>query len=284
MSTVVQPMHAVLYGVVQGLTEYLPVSSTAHLRLVQAWIDPGLDTAAGQAGFTAFTAVIQLGTMIAVVLYFWREIVQVAVAWVRGLRDTSIRGSLEYRLGWYLILATLPVGLLGLIFSHQIETGARNLWVIGVALIAMALALAAAERLGSRRREEEDINTTDATVVGLAQSLALVPGVSRSGATITAGLFRGLERVAAARFSFLLSIPAVVAAGMFEARKIGGPQAPGMGVTILATIISFGVGLASIAWLLRYVSRHSTMIFVWYRIGLGVLVLTLLGTGVASPR
>jgi undecaprenyl-diphosphatase len=278
MSAQINSVQAVLYGLVQGLTEFLPVSSTGHLRLVQAWLNPNVD----QAGFTAFTAVIQLGTMAAVVLYFWRELVHVAVAWLRGMVDRSVRESLEYRMGWYLILATLPVGIFGLIFSHQIETGARNLWVLAIALIVMALVLLVAERTGKRDRTEEDLNTRDAAVVGTAQALALIPGVSRSGSTITAGLFRGLDRVTAARFSFLLSVPAVVASGLFEARKIGDSAAPGMGVTVLATLISFVVGLASIAWLLRYVARHSTFIFIGYRIALGVILLALLSVGTIS--
>lgn len=199
------PLQAAAYGVVQGLTEFLPISSTGHLRIVQAWLNPHID----QAGFTAFTAVIQLGTMAAVVLYFWRELLHVAVAWLRGVfsyvrGDGSERESLEYRMGWYLLLATIPVGVFGLIFSNQIETGARNLWIIASALIAMAIVLFFAERTGKRDRTEDDLNTRDAVVVGAAQSLALIPGVSRSGATITAGLFRGLDRVTAARFSFLL--------------------------------------------------------------------------------
>jgi undecaprenyl-diphosphatase len=271
----ISPGQAVVYGVVQGLTEFLPISSTAHLRIVPAflkWDDPG----------TAFTAVIQLGTMAAVVLYFWRELLQVTVAWMRGLVDKSGRGSLEYRMGWYLILATIPVGVFGLVFRHQIETGARNLWLIATALIVMAIILWFAERRGLRNRDEEDITTQDAVVVGAAQALALVPGVSRSGATITAGLFQGLDRVSAARFSFLLSVPAVVASGLFEARKIGGAGAPGMGVTVVATLISFAVGLASIAWLIRYVSKHSTFIFIGYRIVLGVVLLGLLAGGAIS--
>jgi undecaprenyl-diphosphatase len=273
--TDISPVQAVVYGVVQGLTEFLPISSTAHLRIVPAllkWNDPG----------AAFTAVIQLGTVAAVVLYFWRELLQVSVAWLRGLLDKSGRDSLEYRMGWYLILATIPVGVFGLIFSKQIETGARNLWLIAIALIVMALVLLIAELKGARNRGEEDITTRDAVVVGAAQALALIPGVSRSGATISAGLFRGLDRVAAARFSFLLSIPAVVASGLFEVRKIGGAGAPGMGVTVAATVISFGVGLASIAWLIRYISKHSTLIFVGYRIALGVLLLGLLAGGAIS--
>ena len=278
MSAQVNAVQAVLYGVVQGLTEFLPVSSTGHLRLVQAWLNPNVN----QAGFTAFTAVIQLGTTLAVVLYFWRELLHIAVAWLRGLVDRSVRDSLEYRMGWYLILATIPVGVFGLIFSHQIETGARNLWVLAIALIVMALILLLAERIGKRTRNEEEINSRDAVVVGAAQALALIPGVSRSGSTISGGLFRGLDRLTAARFSFLLAIPAIVASGLFEARKIGEPSAPGVGVTLVATVIAFGVGLASIAWLLRWVGRHSTLIFVWYRIALGALVIILLATGTAS--
>jgi len=278
VSAGVSPLQAALYGVVQGLTEFLPISSTAHLRILQAWMNPGVN----QAGFTAFTAVIQLGTMVAVVLFFWRELLHVAVAWCRGLVDRTVRGTLEYRMGWYLILATIPVGVLGLIFKNQITSGARNLWVIASALIALALVLGVAERSGRQTRTEEDITTRDALVVGAAQSLALVPGVSRSGATITAGLFRGLDRVTAARFSFLLSVPAVVASGLFEAKDIGEKGAPGMGVTIVATVISFAVGLASIAWLLRYVSRHSTFVFIGYRIALGVLLLGLLAGGALS--
>jgi undecaprenyl-diphosphatase len=272
------PIQAVVYGVVQGLTEFLPVSSTAHLRIAQAWLNPHLK----QDGFTAFTAVIQLGTMVAVLLYFWRELLHVAVAWLRGLFDADVRHTLEYKMGWYLILATVPVGVFGLIFSHQIETGARNLWVIAVALIAMALVLAAAERFGRRNRTEEEINTRDAIIIGAAQSLALIPGVSRSGATITAGLFRGLDRVTAARFSFLLSVPAVVLSGLFEARKIGGSEAPGMGITVVATVISFIVGLASIAWLINFVSRHSTFVFIAYRIIAGVALIGLLTGGALS--
>jgi undecaprenyl-diphosphatase len=278
MSATITSLQAAAYGLVQGLTEFLPISSTAHLRLLQAWLNPHVD----QQGFTAFTAVIQLGTMLAVVLFFWRELVHVAVAWLRGLVDRSVRGSLEYRMGWYLILATLPIGIFGLIFHGVIESGARNLWVLATALVVMALALLAAERIGSKDRTEEEITTRDAVVIGAAQTLALIPGVSRSGSTITAGLFQGLDRVTAARFSFLLSVPAVVASGLFEARKIGGSTAPGMGVTVLATLIAFVVGLASIAWLLRFVARHSTLVFIGYRVVLGLVLLGLLAAGTIS--
>jgi undecaprenyl-diphosphatase len=275
-------LQAIVLGIVQGLTEFLPISSTAHLRIAPAlfgWTfdynpahphDPG----------AAFTAVIQLGTTLAIVIYFWRELLHVIVAWFRGLYDKSVRHTLEYKLGWYLIFATLPIAVFGLIFSHQIETSARNLWVIAFAMIALAVALAGAEKVGKRDREEEQISTTDAIVVGTAQTLALIPGASRSGVTITAGMFRGLTREAAARFSFLLSIPAVVLSGLFEARKVGEKTGPGLGLTGLATVFAFIVGLASIHWLLKWLTNHSTFIFIYYRVAVGVLLIVLLSTGV----
>jgi undecaprenyl-diphosphatase len=273
-------LQAIILGIVQGLTEFLPISSTAHIRIVPALLgwhfyggttnDPG----------APFTAVVQLGTTVAVVLYFWRELLHVTVAWFRGLYDRSVRGTLEYKLGWYLILATIPVGAFGLIFSDQIETGARNLWLIASTLIALACLLYAAERAGRRDREEEQINTTDALAVGAAQALALIPGASRSGTTITAGLFRGLTREAAARFSFLLSIPAVVLSGAYEAINPGKGHSPGVGLTGVAVVFAFIVGLASIHWLLRWLTNHSTYVFIYYRLALGVLVLVLLSTGV----
>ena len=274
--------HAVVYGAVQGLTEFLPVSSTGHLRLVQALLDPRYSDKQNQAGFTAFTAVIQLGTTLAVVLYFWRELLHISVAWARGLVDKSVRDSLECRMGWYLIAATIPVGVIGLALSSQIETGARNLWFIAIALIALAALLALAERVGSRKRSEEDLNTRDAVVVGVAQAVSLIPGSSRSGVTITAGLFRGLDRETAARFSFLLSIPAVVLSALWEARKIGGSGAPGVGITGVSLIIAFVVGLASIAWLMRFLGKHSTWVFIIYRVLLGTLLVGLLSSGALS--
>jgi len=272
-------LQSIILGIVQGLTEFLPISSTAHLRIVPALFgwhfyggktnDPG----------APFTAVVQLGTTLAIVLYFWRELLQVSLAWLRGLFDRSVRGSLEYKLGWYLILATIPVGVFGLIFSDQIETGARNLWLIASTLIALALVLGVAERVGRREREEEEIDTRDAIAVGTAQALALIPGASRSGTTITAGLFRGMTREAAARFSFLLSIPAVVLSGTYEAVNPGKGHSAGAGITGLAVVFAFVVGLASIHWLMKWLTNHSTYIFIYYRIALGVLLIVLLSTG-----
>jgi undecaprenyl-diphosphatase len=273
-------LQAIVLGIVQGLTEFLPISSTAHLRIVPALFGWHFYGGSTNDPGAPFTAVVQLGTTVAIVVYFWRELFQVTVAWFKGLWDKSVRGSLEYKLGWYLILATVPVGVFGLVFSDQIQTGARNLWLIAVTLIALAIVLAAAEKVGKKTREEEQINTVDAIVVGSAQALALIPGASRSGTTITAGLFRGLTREAAARFSFLLSIPAVVLSGGYEALNPGKGKTPGVGLTGVAVVFAFVVGLASIAWLMRWLTSHSTFIFIWYRIALGVLLIVLLSTGV----
>ncbi len=262
---------AIVLGIVQGLTEFLPISSTAHLRIIPAffgWEDPG----------AAFTAVIQLGTMAAVVLHFWNDLWSIASAWLASLRDKSRRGELNARLGWYIGLGTIPIVIVGYLLRDQIETGGRNLALIGVALIVGGLGLWLAEIVGKRRRALAEINATDAAVIGVAQTLALIPGFSRSGSTIGAGLFVNFDRVSAARYSFLLSVPAVVLSGLFEARKIGDPGGAGVGPTIIATVLAFVVGYWSISFLLRYLSRQSLAIFIVYRIVLGAVVLVLFAT------
>src|SRR4051794_1478214 len=263
---------AIVLGIVQGLTEFLPVSSTGHLRIVPAfagWDDPG----------AAFTAVTQLGTMAAVLLYFRADLWRISVSWLRGLRDPDERRTLESRLGWYIVLGTIPIAVLGLAFNDQIERGARNLYLIGTALIVLGLVLLAAERIARRDRGIEDLGPGDAAVIGVAQAAALVPGVSLSGATITAGLSLGLDRPAAARYSFLLSVPAVVLSGLFELRHIGEGRGAGPGATALAVLIAFVVGYASIAVLLRWLATHSTLVFVVYRVALGTLVIALTAAG-----
>jgi undecaprenyl-diphosphatase len=267
-------LQAIVLGIVQGLTEFLPVSSSGHLRIVPAflgWDDPG----------AAFTAVIQLGTMAAVVLYFRADLWRIARAWLASLRDPGRRGDLDARIGWYLILATIPISVFGLAFKDQIENGARDLYVIGTTLIVLGLLLLLAEKVSRRERAMETITRRDAIVVGFAQALALIPGVSRSGATITAGLFLGFDRVAAARFSFLLSIPAVVLSGLFELRGVvDGSAEGGVGIapTAVATLLAFVTGYASIALLLRFLTTHTTGVFVAYRVVLGAAVLVLAGT------
>jgi undecaprenyl-diphosphatase len=266
---------AIVLGITQGLTEFLPISSTAHLRIVPAfagWEDPG----------AAFTAVTQLGTMTAVLLYFRADLVRIARAWLRSLRDPAARGELDARMGWYIIIGTIPIGIFGLAFKDQIENGARDLYLISIALIALGFVLLAAERVGRKERRIEDITRRDGIAVGFAQALALIPGVSRSGATISAGLFLGFDRTSAARFSFLLSIPAVVLSGLLEFASIlngSDGQHAGLGALAVATFLAFVVGYASIAFLLRYLSDHSTIVFVVYRVALGSLVLLLVSTG-----
>jgi undecaprenyl-diphosphatase len=271
----VDTLQAIVLGFVQGITEFLPVSSTAHLRIVPAfvgWEDPG----------AAFTAVIQLGTMAAILVYFRADIARILVAWTRGLRNPEIRQTLDSRLGWYVLVGTIPIGILGLAFRHQIEDGARNLELIGSALIALGLVLLYAEHVSTRSRGVESLTMRDGVLIGLAQACALIPGVSRSGATITGGLLLGLDRTAAARYSFLLSIPAVVLSGLLELRHATEGNGPGAGATIIATLVSFVVGYASIAGLLKFLTTHSTRVFVLYRVVVGTLVLALAATGTIS--
>jgi undecaprenyl-diphosphatase len=263
-------------GVVQGLTEFLPISSTAHLRIVPAflgWEDPG----------AAFTAVTQLGTMLAVLLFFRTELRALTLAWFRTVTQRRRPRDQDERLAWYIVIGTIPIGVAGLALNHTIENGARNLALIGTALIALGLLLLLAERVGTRERGVESITFRDAMIIGVAQAAALIPGVSRSGATITGGLFIGLDRTAAARFSFLLSVPAVVLSGLFELGKIssgeGHHTAAGLA---LATLLAFVVGYAAIGFLLRFLTSHSTGIFVFYRVAVGVIVLALLAAGVIS--
>jgi undecaprenyl-diphosphatase len=268
-------LEAIVLGIVQGLTEFLPISSTGHLRIVPAfmgWEDPG----------AAFTAVTQLGTMAAVLLYFRDDLIRIARAWLRSLRDRPLRRELDARLGWYIVLGTIPIGIFGVLFKDQIETGARDLYLIGVALIVLGLVLLVAEKVGTRERSIEQIRTKDGFAIGLAQALALIPGVSRSGATITAGLFMGLDRPAAARFSFLLSVPAVVLSGLLELGTIlsdDDEDGTGLLALVVATLMAFVSGYAAIAWLLRFLSTHSTVIFVVYRVALGTVVLALTAAG-----
>jgi len=269
----VSTLEAIVLGVVQGLTEFLPISSTAHLRIVPAfagWEDPG----------AAFTAVTQLGTLAAVLVYFRGDLWRIARAWLAGLRDPRARRTLDSRLGWYILLGTIPIGIFGFVFRDAIERGARSLYLIGVTLIVLGLVLLLAERVGRRTRGVESLGPRDGAVIGFAQALALVPGVSRSGATMSAGLFLGLERAAAARYSFLLSVPAVVLSGLFELRDIGGEGGASVGATAIATLLAFVVGYASIALLLRFLATHTVGVFVAYRVGLGALVLFLAGSGV----
>ncbi len=269
-------LEAIVLGLVQGLTEFLPISSSGHLRIVPSllgWEDPG----------AAFTAVIQLGTMAAVLFYFRRDLWSIAVAWARELRTPWRQRSHEAKLGWFIALGTIPIAVFGFAFSDQIESGARDLYVIGTALILFSFVMLLAEHVGRHTREVADMDGRDGIFIGFAQALALIPGVSRSGATISAGLLRGFDRAAAARYSFLLSVPAVVLSGLFELREIGGEgDNASVAATVIATIAAFFSGYAAIAWLLRYLANHSLAIFVAYRIPLGIAVIALAATGAIS--
>jgi undecaprenyl-diphosphatase len=270
-------LDAVLLGIVEGLTEFLPVSSTGHLTIAEKMLGLTVDDPA----VTGFTAVIQMGAIAAVVLYFLRDIWQIVKAWCLGLVKPEWRGHRDFRMGWYVIVGTIPVGVVGLLFRHVIKNDLRSLWVVAVALIAWSAVMWAAERVARQDRGERQLNLTDAVVVGVVQCVSLVPGVSRSGATISAGLVRGLDRVTATRVSFFLSIPALLAAGLFELKDaLGGSIS--VGETVVGTVVAFVVAYASIAWLLRFVAHHPITWFVPYRVAVGVAVLALLATDVIS--
>ncbi|HWJ66807.1 MAG TPA: undecaprenyl-diphosphate phosphatase [Nocardioides sp.] len=272
-------LQAVFLGVLQGLTEFLPISSSAHLRIFPelfGWEDPG----------AAFTAVIQIGTELAVLLYFRKDIWRIGRAWLLSLFKPEYRGALDARMGWYIIVGSLPIVVLGFALKDVIERDFRNLWIVGCTLIALGIVLGIADRVGRNEKQIKQLRLRDAVLMGGAQAMALVPGVSRSGATLSMGRFLGYEREAATRFAFLLAIPAVIGAGLFELKEIGevgkahpGEADYGWGPTITATVVSFVVGYAAIAWLLRYVSTKSYTPFVVYRVLLGGAVLVLLGTG-----
>jgi undecaprenyl-diphosphatase len=267
-------LRAVVLGVIQGLTEFLPISSSAHLAIFPkffSWDDPG----------AAYTAVIQIGTEVAVVLYFWRDIWTIGSGWVRGLFSSGAREEPEWRRGWFIIIGSTPIVVVGLALEDLIDREFRNLWVIGTTLVVLGIVLGIAERVGRKVKPIDDLTWPHAVLFGLAQAAAVVPGVSRSGATISMGLFLGYDREASTRYAFLLAIPAVVGAGVYKLKDIpGGENDYGTMPTIIGTLVSFAVGLAVIHWLLRYVSTRSYMPFVAYRIGLGSLVLVLVGTGV----
>ncbi len=274
------PLQSIVLGVVEGLTEFLPVSSTGHLTIAEQLLGLTVD----DAGVTAFTAIIQVGAIIAVLLYFRADIVSIVSAWLRGFGDPAVRSTADYRLAWYVIAGTIPIGIAGLALKDVVSGPLRSLWVVAVALIAWSAVMYAAERVATQRRGQDELTLTDALVVGLLQCVALIPGVSRSGATISGGLFRGLDRVTATRLSFFLSIPALVAAAGLEAvSQAGAVQATvGWGNVAIGTVVSFVVAYASIAWLLRLVVKHPITVFVGYRVALGVVLLLLLGTGVLS--
>jgi undecaprenyl-diphosphatase len=279
MSPATAWLEAAFLGLIQGLTEFLPVSSSAHLRIIGPLLPSGGDPGA------AFTAITQIGTEAAVLLYFRHDIVRIFLAWWASLTQPAKRQDPDARMGWLIIIGSVPIVVLGLLFKDAIEGSLRNLYITATMLIVFALILAAADRFGRRERTLDRLTWGHGVLFGLAQAMALIPGVSRSGGTITAGLMMGYTREAAARYSFLLAIPAVMGSGFYQLYRswqVGSPVAPGP--TALATVIAFGVGYGVIVVFLKLVSTRSYMPFVYYRIALGLLVFGLLGAGVLSAH
>jgi len=274
-----QWLEAAFLGLLQGLTEFLPVSSSAHLRIAGALLPSGTDPGA------AFTAITQIGTEAAVLLYFRRDIWRIALAWLTAVAKRPATLSPDARLGWLIILGTLPIAILGLVLKHQIEGNLRNLYITATMLIGFGLILGAADRIGTRRLTLERLGWGHGLLLGFAQALALVPGVSRSGGTISAALLLGYTREAAARYSFLLAIPAVLASGVFELiDSWDKPNPIGGGPTLLATVLAFGVGYAVIVGFLRLLRTRSFLPFVVYRVVAGAAVLLMLANGVIAAR
>ena len=268
-------LQAIILGIVQGLTEFLPISSSAHTLIISkiaGWPDPG----------AAFTAVTQIGTELAVLIYFWKDIKEIFLAWLKSLTNKAARTNPNAKLGWYIILGSVPIGILGITFKDQIQTTARNLYLVATTLIVMGLLLGLFDRIAKHVKDAQDLKSKHAIIYGIGQALALIPGVSRSGATITFGLAMGFKREFAARYSFLLALPAVFASGLLETKDIGSDDFVNWPATILATVVAFGVGYAVISTLMNYLKTKSFKPFVYYRVSLGILVLILLQTGVIT--
>ncbi|MGR6741491.1 MULTISPECIES: undecaprenyl-diphosphate phosphatase [Microbacterium] len=272
-----QLLEAIILGIVQGLTEFLPISSSAHLRIVGEFLPSAQDPGA------TFTAITQIGTELAVLVYFWKKITRIIGRWFRSFTGSVPRNDADVRLGWIVIIGTLPIGVLGFLFQDVIRDTFRNLWLVAIVLIVFGLILGAADALGRRVRTENDLTYGHGLALGFAQALALIPGVSRSGATTTMGLALGYTRPAAAEVAFLLAVPAVFGSGLYE--LLQAIREPGASVfslvdTAVATVVAFGVGLAVIAFLMQYLKRGSFLPFVLYRVGLGAVLIVLLSLGV----
>ena len=283
-------IEAVVLGLVQGLTEFLPISSSAHVRVVGELMAPGEDPGA------AFTAIIQLGTETAVLIYFWKDITRIIGRWFKALAGRIPHSDPDVRMGWLVILGSIPIGVLGLLFESQIDYSLRNLYITATMLILFGVLLAVADRIAPQRKELEKLTVRDGILFGLAQALALIPGVSRSGGTITAGLLMGYTRKAAARYAFLLAVPAVFASGLYKAAKevpvllttdgraaAAAAGEPSLMAMIVATVVAFGVGYAVIVWFMRIIENHSYLMFVIYRIVAGLALLGLLWFGAVDP-
>ena len=274
-----QFIEAIILGIVQGLTEFLPISSSAHLRIVGEFLPSAQDPGA------TFTAITQIGTEVAVLVYFWGTIVRIITRWAQSLGGKVPRNDPEARMGWLIIIGTIPIVILGYLFQDMIRGVFRNLWLVAIVMIVFGLLLGAADRWGKRTRELTDLTYPHGLALGFAQALALIPGVSRSGATTTLGLALGYKRPAAAEYSFLLAVPAVFGSGLYELVKSFDEPSGAYGPleTAVATVVAFAVGLGVIAFLMQYLKRGSFLPFVIYRLAVGVLLIVLLTTGVLQP-
>ncbi len=271
---------AIILGIIEGVTEFLPISSTGHLTIAQKLMGMSLE----DQSLLAFTAVIQIGAIIAAIIYFWDDIWRVLGAWWAGLWAAEKRKKFDYKYGWAIIIGSVPIALVGLLFKDEIETVLRSLWFVAIGLIVWSGVMWLADRYGKATRPEKSTTWKDALIIGAVQVLSLIPGVSRSGATMSAGLLRGFDRVAATKLSFFLGIPALVAAGALQAVTQYQHIVDGVGWfnTLLATVVSFLVGYAAIAWLLKFVASNNFSLFIWYRLGLGALLIVLLLTSIIS--
>jgi undecaprenyl-diphosphatase len=283
-------IEAVVLGLVQGLTEFLPISSSAHVRVVGELMAPGEDPGA------AFTAIIQLGTETAVLIYFWKDITRIIGRWFKALAGKIPHSDPDVRMGWLVILGSIPIGVLGLLFESQIDYSLRNLYITATMLILFGILLGFADRFAPQRKQLDELSVRDGILFGLAQALALIPGVSRSGGTITAGLLMGYTRKAAARYAFLLAIPAVFASGLYKAAKevpvlftaegravAAAAGEPSLLAIAVATVVAFVVGFAVIVWFMRIIENHSYLMFVVYRVVAGLLLLAMLWFGAVDP-
>lgn len=277
-----QVWHAIILGVIEGITEFLPISSTGHLTIAEKMLGYSIS----DSSITAFTAIIQSGAVLATVVYFWKDISRVLMAWIRGLFVNKYRKNSDYKYGWSIIIGSIPIAIVGILFKDEIETVLRSLWFVAIALILWSLVMWWADKKAKQNLHEEDITWRDTLAVGIAQCLALIPGVSRSGATMSAGLLRNFDRVAVTKLSFFLSIPALSAAGILQiiSKHSAIGASVGWTATIIATLISFVVAYISVAWLLKFVAKHDYSVFIWYRVIVGVLLLIALATNFISAN
>ena len=275
-------LQAVLLGAVEGVTEFLPISSTGHLTILEKLLGFRID----DPDVTAFTAIIQSGAVLATVIFLRRDIVRIVPAWLRGVFSSRARENPDYRFGWAVILGSVPIGIVGLLFKDTIETTLRSLWFVAGALIVWSAVMAFADHAATQIRHEDDVTWKDTLIIGTVQCLALIPGVSRSGATMSAGLLRDIDRVTVTKLSFFLSIPALLGATVLQVMEEAGNIAAGVGWanTVTATVVSFAVAYVAVAWLLRFIARHTYRVFIVYRLVLGAVLVVLLATNVIAAK